>query len=70
MKEINDITEKTLEDYSKEDLIKIIAELTNSISYFDGFGFSYEEEENLEYIGSICMNWCMENKWGITSKLK
>lgn len=61
---------KYLEDYSKEDLIKIIGTIHDATGgdYWElGFDDEYDND-NVEYIGRLCKEYCMNNDWNVPNK--
>ena len=61
----------TLDDLSKDDLIKVIANIADSISLGDnGHGFD-AIASNISAVGSLCIKKCVEsNDWSVPTYKK
>lgn len=60
------MNEMTLEDLTKEDLIKAFANVSDGVSWHDGHGFAYREADLLNKIAALCLDYCSKNNdWTI-----
>jgi hypothetical protein len=56
--------EKLLSELTKEDLIKVIANMHDTIQLWDdGWGLPKEDAKTLIKIGSACTSYCVKNDW-------
>jgi hypothetical protein len=56
---------------TKKLLIKVVANLQDSIKSWEGWGFSQEEEDLFCKIGRMCGDECNKNKdWDIGKEIK
>lgn len=57
---------KKLEKLTKEDLIRVIANLSDGINWHDGHGFDFNDADKLNAISAMCLAYCVEtNNWEI-----
>jgi hypothetical protein len=59
---MNDVLEKL----TKEELIRVIANLSDGTNWHDGYGFTYNDAHKLNQISALCLEYCVEtNNWEI-----
>jgi hypothetical protein len=60
--------ENLLEKLTKEDLIKVIANMHDTIQEWNnGYGLPKEESETLIKIGSACTSYCVKTNFDLPS---
>lgn len=63
MNKKNKFMNELLEKLTKDDLVKVIANMHDTIQYWNhGYGFPDEEADTLNKIGSACTSTCVENQ--------
>jgi len=62
---------KLLKKLTKEDLIKVVANMHDTIQEWDnGYGLPQEDAECLVEIGSACAEYCTKNDWDLPNVIK
>lgn len=61
---------KQLEDYSKEDFIKIFAHLYRGLTAYDIESCELDKniEDTIFHVGELCEDYCINNDWNVPNK--